>query len=145
SRRRHTRSKRDWSSDVCSSDLKVLRAGMVAGCEGIVFPSHAIGKSEFGSHFPAVPRVPSPGGEAQRVWVDVLDDFAVSLRESEHELGKTTVRVVRASGIPWRATQRSHASVEPKGASRRSEGSPLRLEVVDPTVLVLEAEANIVP
>src|SRR5438067_3877962 len=25
SRRRHTRSKRDWSSDVCSSDLPVLR------------------------------------------------------------------------------------------------------------------------
>src|SRR5699024_11783782 len=24
SRRRHTRSKRDWSSDVCSSDLKIL-------------------------------------------------------------------------------------------------------------------------
>src|SRR5207249_9424393 len=24
SRRRHTRSKRDWSSDVCSSDLRVL-------------------------------------------------------------------------------------------------------------------------
>src|SRR5699024_11701681 len=28
SRRRHTRSKRDWSSDVCSSDLKV---GVVVG------------------------------------------------------------------------------------------------------------------
>src|SRR5699024_11637842 len=26
SRRRHTRSKRDWSSDVCSSDLQVLSA-----------------------------------------------------------------------------------------------------------------------
>src|SRR5699024_11964589 len=26
SRRRHTRSKRDWSSDVCSSDLEVLIA-----------------------------------------------------------------------------------------------------------------------
>src|SRR5207249_6051681 len=26
SRRRHTRSKRDWSSDVCSSDLLVVRA-----------------------------------------------------------------------------------------------------------------------
>src|SRR5699024_11741943 len=26
SRRRHTRSKRDWSSDVCSSDLHELRA-----------------------------------------------------------------------------------------------------------------------
>src|SRR5438067_12494988 len=27
SRRRHTRSKRDWSSDVCSSDLWHIRAG----------------------------------------------------------------------------------------------------------------------
>src|SRR5699024_11926535 len=26
SRRRHTRSKRDWSSDVCSSDLSVMNA-----------------------------------------------------------------------------------------------------------------------
>src|SRR5699024_11890015 len=31
SRRRHTRSKRDWSSDVCSSDL-FLRLGIVEGC-----------------------------------------------------------------------------------------------------------------
>src|SRR5699024_11735161 len=27
SRRRHTRSKRDWSSDVCSSDLKPVKNG----------------------------------------------------------------------------------------------------------------------
>src|SRR5699024_11476757 len=31
SRRRHTRSKRDWSSDVCSSDLDLGRGGEV-GC-----------------------------------------------------------------------------------------------------------------
>src|SRR5699024_11919116 len=29
SRRRHTRSKRDWSSDVCSSDLSVHDAGRI--------------------------------------------------------------------------------------------------------------------
>src|SRR5699024_11372386 len=28
SRRRHTRSKRDWSSDVCSSDLRFRRGGL---------------------------------------------------------------------------------------------------------------------
>src|SRR6266513_4369538 len=33
SRRRHTRSKRDWSSDVCSSDL----GGLVAAAFGIAF------------------------------------------------------------------------------------------------------------
>src|SRR5437868_11631049 len=31
SRRRHTRSKRDWSSDVCSSDLDAEVAGVVDG------------------------------------------------------------------------------------------------------------------
>src|SRR5699024_11490236 len=37
SRRRHTRSKRDWSSDVCSSDLPdvagILTPGQVAGLQ----------------------------------------------------------------------------------------------------------------
>src|SRR2546422_8159364 len=37
SRRRHTRCSRDWSSDVCSSDLDVTRAlGEVTG-DGLVF------------------------------------------------------------------------------------------------------------
>src|SRR5699024_5594778 len=31
SRRRHTRSKRDWSSDVCSSDLSLQQAAELAG------------------------------------------------------------------------------------------------------------------
>src|SRR5207249_6733686 len=33
SRRRHTRSKRDWSSDVCSSDLEKLRRDACRGRE----------------------------------------------------------------------------------------------------------------
>src|SRR5699024_11692297 len=37
SRRRHTRSKRDWSSDVCSSDLCVLYVGMIALLLGVFF------------------------------------------------------------------------------------------------------------
>src|SRR6267378_6974717 len=38
SRRRHTRSLRDWSSDVCSSDLERLAAGMPAfgTCAGMI-------------------------------------------------------------------------------------------------------------
>src|SRR5206468_6890227 len=32
SRRRHTRSDRDWSSDVCSSDLKFVEGGDANGC-----------------------------------------------------------------------------------------------------------------
>src|SRR5207249_8134528 len=36
SRRRHTRSKRDWSSDVCSSDLGLLNSsGQVGGALGL--------------------------------------------------------------------------------------------------------------
>src|SRR5699024_11437191 len=38
SRRRHTRSKRDWSSDVCSSDLR-------RGCEAGAFLAAAVGFS----------------------------------------------------------------------------------------------------
>src|SRR5699024_11458540 len=52
SRRRHTRSKRDWSSDVCSSDLpdlgplhkasetvgSILQKGMIVVYESTVFP-----------------------------------------------------------------------------------------------------------
>src|SRR5438067_11016781 len=34
SRSRHTRSKRDWSSDVCSSDLAGLAHGHVAALDG---------------------------------------------------------------------------------------------------------------
>src|SRR5207249_7973913 len=42
SRRRHTRSKRDWSSDVCSSDL--IRNGKVSGPRMLV-SVHAIGST----------------------------------------------------------------------------------------------------
>src|SRR5699024_11448554 len=34
SRRRHTRSKRDWSSDVCSSDLRLSAAAGSGECRG---------------------------------------------------------------------------------------------------------------
>src|SRR5699024_12067547 len=36
SRRRHTRSKRDWSSDVCSSDLANSTVGTVFTVEGTI-------------------------------------------------------------------------------------------------------------
>src|SRR5258705_5857052 len=48
SRRRHTRCLSDWSSDVCSSDLRALtlaeRAGLLR--RGVPFPSPAAGESE---------------------------------------------------------------------------------------------------
>src|SRR5699024_11930992 len=36
SKRRHTRSKRDWSSDVCSSDLLKLSEGDTCGQSGMI-------------------------------------------------------------------------------------------------------------
>src|SRR5699024_11825290 len=47
SRRRHTRSKRDWSSDVCSSDLGLMDA-LVAALVSlmIVFVGNWLGKRE---------------------------------------------------------------------------------------------------
>src|SRR5699024_11500489 len=47
SRRRHTRSKRDWSSDVCSSDLVYITSpdyfGVMSDIEGIAEVAHAHG------------------------------------------------------------------------------------------------------
>src|SRR5699024_11508524 len=40
SRRRHTRSKRDWSSDVCSSDLDAAPAGTAGPAEQVLVLVH---------------------------------------------------------------------------------------------------------
>src|SRR5699024_12160281 len=55
SRRRHTRSKRDWSSDVCSSDLTAFARALV-GAEGVKdlylvtgqCRRHPVGGAEYG-------------------------------------------------------------------------------------------------
>src|SRR5699024_12189141 len=49
SRRRHTRSKRDWSSDVCSSDLSTTPVPVVVDA-GIGVPSHAAQALEMGAY-----------------------------------------------------------------------------------------------
>src|SRR5699024_11738083 len=41
-RRRHTRSKRDWSSDVCSSDLILFSSGTTGKSKGIVLSYRSI-------------------------------------------------------------------------------------------------------
>src|SRR5690606_40973906 len=48
SRRRHTRCSRDWSSDVCSSDLKTTLLRLIAGFEA---PDH--GRVEVGGRIVA--------------------------------------------------------------------------------------------
>src|SRR5699024_12782915 len=50
SRRRHTRSKRDWSSDVCSSDLRITPVV----CQ-IKLPFTAVGPLKTFTSFPILP------------------------------------------------------------------------------------------
>src|SRR3989440_13082528 len=78
SRRRHTRSDRDWSSDVCSSDLQVIAAcgpnfSVLSGDDNLTLPLLAIGGPGVGSLIAhIVPREgagmvhPAPGGGFKR-------------------------------------------------------------------------------
>src|SRR5207249_5999814 len=72
SRRRHTRSKRDWSSDVCSSDLCAVGGGDVGGVEEIFC---------------------APGDAVERAPVFAGSDFGVGFfglrkRSEERRVGK---------------------------------------------------------
>src|SRR5207249_5875154 len=58
SRRRHTRSKRDWSSDVCSSDL--------AGVRGHRREPAVLGGERAGARVPGPPEAPARAGGAGR-------------------------------------------------------------------------------
>src|SRR5699024_11574913 len=49
SRRRHTRSKRDWSSDVCSSDLRHRAAARMRRAVGQESPEPALTQASGGS------------------------------------------------------------------------------------------------
>src|SRR5699024_12158525 len=69
SRRRHTRSKRDWSSDVCSSDLPLLR---------IDFASH---QDKTGAERRGGPGKDGEGAKRQRL----LDD-SVQSRTGRHRV-----------------------------------------------------------
>src|SRR5207249_7283483 len=80
SRRRHTGSKRDWSSDVCSSDLLVLYAGKVAECGPaetvLASPRHPYTKALFHS----IPTVfDRPGNTRKTKLPAILGDSARSL------------------------------------------------------------------
>src|SRR5438105_1122104 len=67
SRRRHTRSTRDWSSDVCSSDLKKQRAGLVSELNRL--------KIELADHLLEPPA--KKRGTPSRSQKEVMDDIAV--------------------------------------------------------------------
>src|SRR5204862_3635270 len=102
SRRRHTRSLRDWSSDVCSSDLYSVRIHPCGIEEGkmVVFltgrrkviPTNAEIRREFCSHFPGVVEVERPGilarSEERRVGKECRAG-----RSPEHENTNHTNRI----------------------------------------------------
>src|SRR5207248_7231989 len=88
SRRRHTRSYGDWSSDVCSSDLALTETGslVIASASGSQLPGYA-------------------GGAARAIWIvgaqKVVPDLSTALhRVEEHCLPLESARaqIGRASG-----------------------------------------------
>src|SRR5690349_24208957 len=78
SRRRHTRSLRDWSSDVCSSDLE---GGVAAAEDHATADLHAIGEIDFMSG-----RDDAAVAE-EKYRIDLVDDFRIG-RSEERRVGK---------------------------------------------------------
>src|SRR5699024_8514643 len=90
SRRRHTRSKRDWSSDVCSSDLPngvnakqllaFLRTTFAdAHCDANWGAVEAEAFAEFTLKITAVPSIQEPGGKQHDGWW-----LSICLRSKQH-------------------------------------------------------------
>src|SRR5690606_40394353 len=84
SRRRHTRFSRDWSSDVCSSDLsdpgttlQALYSAIDARFDGPLFSSSAMRRQEWGRRF---------GAALDRRGVDSEREF--DPRSEERRVGK---------------------------------------------------------
>src|SRR5699024_11731256 len=86
SRRRHTRSKRDWSSDVCSSDL--VYQGIRNNLNGVGAPrlieaAQMLGASKFYAFFRVViPNIMSG------VTISVMLAMAIVFRSEERRVGK---------------------------------------------------------
>src|SRR5207249_7248629 len=91
SRRRHTRSKRDWSSDVCSSDLLIeTRAYARADREKGRFRSFLLGTLK---HF--IADVRDRGRALKRgggMILQNLDDKATAEAEVQIEIGRASCR-----------------------------------------------------
>src|SRR5687768_17941266 len=83
SRRRHTRCSRDWSSDVCSSDLAVGDEAGDRGAAGLVGGEGLAEEDPEGDERGEHP-VPPPADGGQRVGDDVLGED----RSEERRVGK---------------------------------------------------------
>src|SRR5206468_7641255 len=87
SRRRHTRSDRDWSSDVCSSDLPPgpPRAEVAELADALA--SGASGRKAIGVRVPAsAPVIENPPG--RHLYTHNVDGLSATLRSEERRVGK---------------------------------------------------------
>src|SRR5207245_7250769 len=85
SRRRHTRCYRDWSSDVCSSDLIEQFAGHVT-LQALLFPAQANVQSGVLAHGPGVVYV------SRMVLSCAPCHTAIKTRSEERRVGKETIK-----------------------------------------------------
>src|SRR5699024_11399022 len=97
SRRRHTRSKRDWSSDVCSSDLSSIAAWIVVKFRPVPFVIPPITRTIFRIHLSREPSrhsnlVPARGSRLQS------EHKQLSSRSEERRVGKESSQRPAATG-----------------------------------------------
>src|SRR5690606_40957583 len=98
SRRRHTRFSRDWSSDVCSSDLtakpsEAERGGVPHHCLDLVDPKQAFNVADYRRHALAAiedihrrGRLPILSGGTGLYVRAVVDEFSFPARGADWEL-----------------------------------------------------------
>src|SRR5690606_40806247 len=101
SRRRHTRFSRDWSSDVCSSDLSRSRGAQPSDLEGFV-PGTLSLESVHHHHARAADILVDPA------WSDAVNEYGYAGRSEERRVGK------EGRARWWRDTEKK------EGQSRRS-------------------------
>src|SRR5699024_11935392 len=93
SRRRHTRSKRDWSSDVCSSDLQALGKRLAA-----IFPDAG------GSESAAVRETAIEAVDVDTLLDGIAEHDVLALdSDARFELGHGDARILAVSAEPARA------------------------------------------
>src|SRR5690606_16934460 len=76
SRRRHTRFSRDWSSDVCSSDLKINYSGEEKILNYIYDITFSLATKDNKPDFVVVPRKESGTTGGWKVYVGTIPDYA---------------------------------------------------------------------
>src|SRR5215472_6533679 len=116
---------------------------MITGDEGVALPAQAISDGKCGKQLPLVARVEGPLAPPQGVGVRILNRLTNQVRQSQHE-GRPTVVEVCGRPAVERGGRRPGAAWTGKAetAASRLKGASLRLEVVNTTAGVLDAEAQ---